>query len=232
MNGMTHALSEEMALRIGLASRELAPLTPGRLISRLCKLAGGRFPNPERMQTITPCELKPLLQEDLPGVTGKRLRAALHWLTTWEPEVQLTASVPPAMPAPAVGAVRVAMSGKGLEGRNGHFATCAEFGIWDVTQEEIRWVEDRKVAILEGEENLLARTAMIRDARILVVTRIGGPSAARVTRMGLMPIMMTDGVTGMEWLERLRQVLAGSSPPWLRRITTTHFLAPRPDFPL
>ncbi|MBF0271835.1 MAG: dinitrogenase iron-molybdenum cofactor biosynthesis protein [Magnetococcales bacterium] len=214
-------LTEELALRIGLASRELSLPSPRVLITRLQELFGGQLPDQERLKTLTPCQLRPLLQQDLPDLTGKTLKSALHWLTSWEPEVAnpVKDSAAPVADHPPDGVVRVAMASMGHGRLDGHFASCSHFMIHDVTSDGIRRVTERALPLTdEKRDKVESRLALIRDCRILVATSIGGPAAARVTRAGLLPLKVTDGMTATAWLEDLRQVLATTPPPWLKRI--------------
>ncbi|MBF0463350.1 MAG: hypothetical protein HQL87_18470 [Magnetococcales bacterium] len=219
MSVPTRELTDDLALRIGLASRELAPLSPRVLITRLQALFGGHLPSRERMRTLTPCQLRPVLQSDLPDLSGKRLKAALHWLTTWEPDPEPGRVDPESIAqTPPGGVVRVAMASMGRGQLDGHFASCSHFVIHDVAPDRVQWVAERAVPQeREGLDKVEIRLPLIRDSRILVVTSIGGPAAARVTRTGLLPIKVTDGMVSSVWLENLRQVLAGTPPPWLRR---------------
>jgi hypothetical protein len=90
--------------------------------------------------------------------------------------------------------------------------------VYDVTPERVRLLAERVVPADSGRlDKVDSRISLLRDSRILVVTGIGGPAAARVTRMGVLPLKVTDGTTATLWLENLRQVLAGTPPPWLRR---------------
>lgn len=223
MTVRAHELTEDLALRIGLASRELELLSPSVLILRLQELFGGQIPDRERLKNITPCQLRPLLLQDIPDLTGKNLKAALHWLTTWEPSAATwaTGSAEPIAQQPPFGVVRVAMGSMGQGQLDGHFATCTHFMIFDVTPDDVRWVAERSVCMTtKAEDKTESRLSLIRDCRILVVTGIGGPAAARVTRTGPLPLKVTDGATAMDWLERLRQVLANTPPPWLQRSMT------------
>ncbi|MBF0295128.1 MAG: hypothetical protein HQL96_08045 [Magnetococcales bacterium] len=218
MTVLSRELTEELALRIGLASRELALTSPRVLIEGLQKLFGGQFPDRERMKTVTPCQLRPLLQQDVPGLTGRSLKAALHWLTNWEAAAGACGSAEPIARQAPGGVVRVAMASHGHGRLEGHFASCSHFMIHDVTPQEVRFVAERAFSpVAEAGDKVEARLALIRDSRILVVASIGGPAAARVTRSGLLPLKVTDGTTATDWLESLRQVLAGTPPPWLRR---------------
>ncbi|MBF0610313.1 MAG: hypothetical protein G8345_22275 [Magnetococcales bacterium] len=220
MTMIHNELSDDLALRIGLASRELSPtLSPSVLMSGLRELFGGRLPDREKLKGVTPCQLRPLLQGELPDLTGKRLKTALHWLTHREPEENLLSpSLPEEIPAPAVGCVRVAMATLGHGMLDGHFATCQGFMIYDVSPEGIHQRATRLVPLLaEGEDKVASRMALIQDCLIVVVASIGGPAAARLTRAGLWPIKVTGQESSNEWLSTFRQVLISNPPPWLRR---------------
>lgn len=223
MTVLAQELTEELALRIGLACQELSLSAPQVLIARLKELFDGQLPDRERMKTVTPCQLRPLLQPDLPELTGKKLKSALHWLASWEPEKQSwtgEARCEAIADQAPFGVIRVALASTDPGGECGHFASCSHFAIHDVTPGEIRSVANRGLSMAEpGLDKVEARLSLIRDCRILVVGSIGGPAAARVTRSGALPLKLTEGQSAAEWLERLRQVLSsGAPPPWLRRI--------------
>ncbi|GAB0056266.1 hypothetical protein SIID45300_00571 [Candidatus Magnetaquicoccaceae bacterium FCR-1] len=222
--------AEEFDWRLRQAALELAPLSVEALLGHLKALCQDRPEDPERLSKVTPCLLRPLLQETLPGINGKKVKGALRWLTgeaasgaamtelADEARDDLDDQPIEIAAQPPAGVVRVAIADTLDGGAEGHFASCSRFTIHDVAPGSTRRLTSRVVPVPgEGGDKVAGRLEQIRDCRILVVNAIGGPAAARVSRAGVLPIRVANGITPEQWLEQLRQVLLGNPPPWLRR---------------
>ncbi len=68
-----------------------------------------------------------------------------------------------------------------------------------------------------NEDKLIPRLEAIRDCAILYVAAIGGSGAARVVARKIHPVKVTAPEPIIGILEKLRAVLGGTPPPWLRK---------------
>lgn len=111
-----------------------------------------------------------------------------------------------------------------------HFGRAGTFAIYDLKRDGYVFKEMRKFAhgrdsaveetkgmgkthddLLEKKVNRLA------DCKIIYLTEIGGPSASRLIKRGIMPIKVKDVVSIKESLEKLFEKINTSPPPWLRK---------------
>ncbi len=111
-----------------------------------------------------------------------------------------------------------------------HFGRAGMFAVYEVKEDEYRFVEMRRFA--EGRDRTIEETKgagqlhedlvqkkveSLGDCRIIYLTEIGGPSAARLVKKGIMPVKVKETVTIEESLERLSETIRKSPPPWLRK---------------
>jgi len=141
--------------------------------------------------------------------------------------------------ARAPGAVRVAIATRDMKSLNAHFGSAPRFAVYDVTREGWDFVE--AVAFgegtdesgshkNEGEDRIAPKVQALAGAHLLFCLAIGGPSAAKVVAAGMHPIKTPQPAPISEVLERTRAMLAGSPPPWLRKILAAAGVAAKPDF--
>jgi nitrogen fixation protein NifX len=111
-----------------------------------------------------------------------------------------------------------------------HFGRSGKFAVYELTMDGYCFVEMRSFA--EGRDTAIEQTkgmgrvhdekvedkaARLADCRIVYLTEIGGPSAARLIRKGIMPIKVKEVVTIAESLERLFETVKTAPPPWLKK---------------
>lgn len=112
-----------------------------------------------------------------------------------------------------------------------HFGRAGTFAVWDVTPNGGRFVELRKVA--EGEldtavvvtrgmgalhdDAIAAKIAKLADCRVIYFTEIGGPSAAKLVRSGIMPLKAEPSSSIDAAVERLVETMRTNPAPWMRR---------------
>lgn len=217
---MKKKLDDTTALGIGLAAQMLPGATPQMLMQQLQHLTGGILSR-EALGKLTPCQVRPALQRELPDITGVQVKAALAVLRGEGEEARVLEPSTGSPPEP--GRIRVACaSGDGAR-LDGHFGATPRFVIYDVGPEGAEKVEERAMdTSLSGEEGTDRRLAWLRDCHMVWIASIGGPVAARVVRAGLLPVRFTGHPALEELLENLRQVLAQKPPPWLAKAMTVH----------
>jgi nitrogen fixation protein NifX len=113
---------------------------------------------------------------------------------------------------------------------NEHFGRAGMFAVYEVKEQGYSFVEMRKFA--EGRDTAVEETKGMKevhddlvqkkvdslgDCKIVYLTEIGGPSAARLVKKGMMPVKVKEQVTIEESLERLSETIKKSPPPWLRK---------------
>ncbi len=111
-----------------------------------------------------------------------------------------------------------------------HFGRAALFAIYEITEAGHQFVEMRKFA--EGIDRSVVDTKdagavhddavqrkvdRLGDCRLVYITEIGGPSAARLVRKGIMPMKVKEPVPIEEALEKLSAMIKTSAPPWIRK---------------
>ena len=146
----------------------------------------------------------------------------------------------PARGPPAPGVVRVAIATRDMKGLNAHFGSAPRFAVYDVTKDGWDFVEavafddnsDESGAHKgEGEDRITPKVAALVGCHLLFCLAIGGPSAAKVVAARIHPIKTPQAAPIPEVLERTRAMLAGSPPPWLRKVLANAGVGPsKPDF--
>jgi nitrogen fixation protein NifX len=142
-------------------------------------------------------------------------------------------------PALATAAVRVAIATQDLKSLNAHYGAAKRIAVYDVTQDGWRFVaahDFSKVADqsgshkIDGEDRIAAKTDALAGCHLLFCLAIGGPSAAKVVSAKIHPIKVAQPAPIEEVLERTRLMLAGSPPPWLRKVLAQAGVTHKPAF--
>lgn len=113
---------------------------------------------------------------------------------------------------------------------NEHFGRAGMFAIYEITEDGYRFVELRKFAegrdveiestkgMGEVHDNRVQRKVdKLADCKIVYLTEIGGPSAARLIKKGMMPIKVKETISIEESLKMLLETIKKSPPPWLKK---------------
>lgn len=105
-----------------------------------------------------------------------------------------------------------------------HFGWCRRFDVYQVSAAGAELLETRLLGPAGPDEDnkIESRLAEVRDCAILHVCDIGGSAAARVVNARIHPVKVPRGTPVRELLDRLRAVLAGNPPPWLRKVLRRH----------
>lgn len=111
-----------------------------------------------------------------------------------------------------------------------HFGRAGKFAVYELTMDGYRLIEMRRfadgrdTAIEETkgmgqahDEKVEAKVERLADCKIIYLTEIGGPSAARLVKKGIMPIKVKEVVSIEDSLSKLLETVKTAPPPWLRK---------------
>ncbi len=111
-----------------------------------------------------------------------------------------------------------------------HFGRAGMFAIYELTESGHYFVESRKFA--DGMDESVTDTKdmgplhnnavqskvdRLSDCKLVYLTEIGGPSAARLVKKGMMPMKVKEPVAIERALAQLEEVIKKSPPPWLKK---------------
>jgi len=111
-----------------------------------------------------------------------------------------------------------------------HFGRAGMFAIYDVLETGFSFIELRTFA--EGMDMAVVDTKdrgplhddavqnkvdRLADCKLIYLTEIGGPSAARLVKKGIMPMKMKEVVSIESALGQLATTIKQAPPPWLRK---------------
>ncbi len=128
---------------------------------------------------------------------------------------------------PAPGVVRVAIATRDRKELNAHFGSAPRFAVYDVTRDGWDFVEavafgdtsdESGAHKTDGDDRIGPKVAALEGCHMLFCLAIGGPAAAKVVSARIHPIKTPQPAPIPEVLERTRAMLAGSPPPWLRKV--------------
>lgn len=112
-----------------------------------------------------------------------------------------------------------------------HFGRAGTFAVYDITPETSTLLELRKVAegdldtevvVTRGmgslhDEAVATKIEKLADAKIVYFTEIGGPSAAKLVRRGIMPLKSEPGTSIKAEAAKLQTTMREKPAPWMRR---------------
>jgi nitrogen fixation protein NifX len=217
-------LSEEIALRIGLAARALPDTDIPRLLSVLAD-AVGLPPTATSLDKLTVKDLKQAADGELADIDSAALKEALARLkgqgnTDIEPAPEPESYRDDELP----NSIRVACASNGGELLDGHFGSCQRFLIYQVSAEAFKLIDCRDIDPAAGElqdDKNSYRASLIEDCQVLYVASIGGPAAAKVVKRDIHPIKRPQMGKAREHIAELAKTLADKAPPWLAKIMGT-----------
>ncbi|MFA5924013.1 MAG: nitrogen fixation protein NifX, partial [Methylococcaceae bacterium] len=211
-------LSRELALRIGLAARALPDTDAKRLFTVLTHCLGLPITE-DKIGSLNLKTLKAAQAGEFSDIDDVSLKKALHILKhnvetgeTLKPDIQ--AYVEGDMP----GSVRIACASNDAINVDGHFGSCNQFMIYQVSADEARLIDIRFTDSpdgLEVDDKNLFRAELIQDCQVIYMASVGGPAAAKIVKLGIHPIKLQgiESITGI--INQLQTVIAGTPPPWL-----------------
>jgi nitrogen fixation protein NifX len=209
-------LSRELALRIGLAARALPDTDAKRLLS-----------------VLTDCIGLPITEDKIVGIDLNTLKTAKagEFIDVDEPLLTHALSILksglniPKQQAYAdgdmPGSVRIACASNDGINVDGHFGSCSQFMIYQVSADEARLVDIRDTDIPNGldvEDKNVFRAELIQDCQVLYIASVGGPAAAKIVKLGIHPMKLPGIESIAEIIGQLQTVIAGTPPPWLAKV--------------
>lgn len=212
-------LSNEIALRIGLAARELPDTDAARLL-RVLNDAVGLPPTEKKLSSLKVKDLKSASDGEFSEIDPSALKSALSYLTgeagiTSEPLPEIVNYNDGDMP----NSIRVACASNKADKLDGHFGSCKRFFIYQVSESENRLIAIREIDNSNAVDDKNAyRASLIKDCQLLFVASIGGPAAAKVVRFGVHPIKKPQAGSALDEIQALQGVIAKDAPPWLAKV--------------
>jgi len=213
-------LSRELALRIGLAARALPDTDAKRLFNVLTNCVGLPITE-DKIGSLNLKILKTAQAGEFSDIDDVLLKKALHILKhnvetseTLKPEIQ--AYIEGNMP----GSVRIACASNDAINVDGHFGSCSQFMIYQVSADESRLIDIRDTGIPEGlevDDKNVFRAELIQDCQVLYIASVGGPAAAKIVKLGIHPMKLPGIETIADIINQLQTVIAGTPPPWLAK---------------
>ena len=216
----SQAISRELALRIGLAARALPDTDAKRLLSVLTDCIGLPITE-EKIAGINLKTLKNAKAGELSGVDDPLLTYALSILKSGliahagvqERQAYADGDMP--------GSVRIACASNDAINVDGHFGSCSQFMVYQVSADEARLIDIRSTDIpdgLEVDDKNVFRAELIQDCQVLYIASVGGPAAAKIVKLGIHPMKLPGIETIAEIIDQLQTVIAGTPPPWLAKV--------------
>jgi nitrogen fixation protein NifX len=111
-----------------------------------------------------------------------------------------------------------------------HFGRAGMFAIYDITESGYKFIAIRKfadgmdMAVVDTKDTgalhddaVQNKVDRLADCKLIYLTEIGGPSAARLVKKGIMPMKMKEIVPIESALGQLLETIKKSPPPWLRK---------------
>ncbi len=214
-------LSRELALRIGLAARALPDTDAKRLFNVLTHCVGLPITE-DKLGSINLKTLKTAQEGEFSNIDDLQLKKALHILKT---DAEMGEALAPEIDAYSEGdmpgSVRIAFASNDATNVDGHFGSCSQFMIYQVSADEARLIDIRDTGIpagLEVDDKNLFRAELIQDCQVIYIASVGGPAAAKIVKLGIHPIKLTGSESIAGIIERLQTVIAGTPPPWLAKV--------------
>lgn len=215
-----NALSRELALRIGLAARAL-PDTDAKTLFKVLINSIGLPITEDKLVGLNLKTFRSAQDGEFTGLDDTTLKSALHILKHHiEADIELKPKIFDFNEGDMPGSVRIAVASDDNINVNGHFGSCAQFMIYQLSADEIRLIGIRETAIptgLEVDDKNVYRAELIQDCQVLYLTSVGGPAAAKIVKIGIHPIKLPSAEPILEILGQLQGVIAGAPPPWLAK---------------
>ena len=117
--------------------------------------------------------------------------------------------------------MKIAFATQDLLRVDAHFGWAKHLMVYDLTLQGATLVETFTFGgELEedgNEDKLGPKVEAIKDCAVLYVSAIGGAAAARIVVNKIHPVKLKEPELIADVLEKMRVVLSGTPPPWLRK---------------
>jgi nitrogen fixation protein NifX len=214
-------LSRELALRIGLAARAL-PDTDAKRLFKVLTVCVGLPITEEKIGSLNLKLFKTAQDGELSDIDDALLKKALHIL---KHDVETVSTLKPEIASfdkgDMPGSIRIACASNDAVNVDGHFGSCSQFLVYQVSADETRLIDIRATDIpngLEVDDKNRYRAELIQDCQVLYMASVGGPAAAKIVKLGIHPIKLQGIESIMDIIAQLQTVIAGTPPPWLAKV--------------
>ncbi len=117
--------------------------------------------------------------------------------------------------------MKIAFATQDLARVDAHFGWARNIMVYDLTPRGHSFVKtftfDGDLLEDGNEDKLSPKIEAIKDCAVLYVAAIGGSAAARIVANKIHPVKLKDPEAIVDVLEKMRVVLSGTPPPWLRK---------------
>lgn len=117
--------------------------------------------------------------------------------------------------------MKIAFATQDLKRVDAHFGWAKNITIYELSNQGWSFVEtvqfDGDLEEDGNEDKLAPKLEVIKDCAMLYVAAIGGSAAARVVAHKIHPVKVAEPEVIEDVLEKLKDVLNGTPPPWLRK---------------
>jgi len=213
-------LSRELALRIGLAARALPDTDAKRLFNVLTDCVGLPLTE-EKIGGINLHAFKTAQSGEFSNIAEGVLKKALHLLKhETETGVTLKPIIMPYADGDMPGSVRIACASNDAVNVDGHFGSCSQFMIYQVSADDARLIDSRGTEIpdgLDADDKNRYRAELIKDCQVIYMASVGGPAAAKIVKLGIHPMKLPGVEPIADIIAQLQTVIAGAPPPWLAK---------------
>jgi nitrogen fixation protein NifX len=126
--------------------------------------------------------------------------------------------------------MRIAFATHDMNTCDAHFGGAKSIAIYDVAKDSSKFVEALQFDLTSGEDGnhdesvdrLSVKIDALEGCAMLFTLAIGGPAAARVVAKKVHPVKLPRPEAIADVIARLQVTLAGTPPPWMRRIMADH----------
>lgn len=212
-------LTDDIALRIGLAARTLPDTNPARLLKVLAA-AVGLPPTADRLAGLKVKDLKAAADGELADIDTAALKQALALLKgVADMDIAPPPTVEPYADGDLPNSIRIACASNGGEQIDGHFGSARRFLVYQVSSDGHRLIDCRDIDDSEAEDDKNNHRAdLIADCQVLYCASIGGPAAAKVVKRDIHPIKLPDSPLAGACMAELSRILNHKAPPWLAKV--------------
>ena len=216
----TPTISNEVALRIALASKELPNLSVRDLIEAL-QTYGEMWELTESfLNKLTVTQLQEALtdlDENYNHLDACQEAVRMLWGET--DDLRTLLPIEAVAPEAIQNSIKIAVASNNGEELDGHFGSCHRYLIYQLSVDQIHLIDARSTVKADlAKDKSSFRVDLIRDCAIVYFVSIGGPAAAKVIQANIYPMKVETGGKAREVLSTLQSAIATSPPPWLAKL--------------